>query len=53
MTRILADEEVLGSRGPPDIEKTQAILWGGFGNNHYFAVGEKLARAFSVGKGSV
>lgn len=45
---ILADEDVLGPRGLPDIEKTQAILWGGFGNNHYFAIGEKLARAFSV-----
>ena len=49
---IQADEDVLGARGLPDIEKTQAILWGGFGNNHYFAVGEKLARAFSVGRES-
>jgi flavin reductase (DIM6/NTAB) family NADH-FMN oxidoreductase RutF len=47
---IQADEEVLGPSGFPDIEKTQAILWGGRGNNHYFAVGEKLAPAFSVGK---
>jgi flavin reductase (DIM6/NTAB) family NADH-FMN oxidoreductase RutF len=47
---IQADEDVLGPRGVPDIEKTQAILWGGFGNNHYFAVGEKLARGFSVGE---
>lgn len=47
---ILADEDILGSRGLPDIEKTQAILWGGMGNNHYFAVGEKLAGAFSAGK---
>jgi flavin reductase (DIM6/NTAB) family NADH-FMN oxidoreductase RutF len=47
---IQADEGVLGPKGLPDIEKTQAILWGGFGSNHYFAVGEKLARAFSIGK---
>jgi flavin reductase (DIM6/NTAB) family NADH-FMN oxidoreductase RutF len=47
---IQADEEVLGPNRLPDIEKTQAILYGGFGNNHYFAVGEKLAKAFSVGK---
>jgi flavin reductase (DIM6/NTAB) family NADH-FMN oxidoreductase RutF len=47
---IQADDDVLGARGMPDIEKTHAILWGGFGNNHYFAVGEKLGRAFSVGK---
>jgi flavin reductase (DIM6/NTAB) family NADH-FMN oxidoreductase RutF len=47
---IQADEDVLGPKGLPDIEKTQAILWGGFGSNHYFAVGEKLGKAFSVGK---
>lgn len=47
---IQADEAVLGPNGLPDIEKTQAILWGGMGNNHYFAVGEKLAPAFSVGR---
>jgi flavin reductase (DIM6/NTAB) family NADH-FMN oxidoreductase RutF len=47
---IQADEDVLGPTGLPDIEKTQAILWGGMGSNHYFAVGEKLARAFSAGK---
>jgi hypothetical protein len=47
---IQADEQVLGSNGLPDIEKTQAILYGGFGSNHYFAVGDKLAKAFSVGK---
>jgi flavin reductase (DIM6/NTAB) family NADH-FMN oxidoreductase RutF len=55
---ILTDEDVLGSKsvlgpkGLPDIEKTQAIFWGGFGNNHYFAVGEKLAETFSIGKTS-
>jgi flavin reductase (DIM6/NTAB) family NADH-FMN oxidoreductase RutF len=47
---IQADEDVLGPNGMPDIEKTQAILWGGFGSNHYFAVGEKLGAAFSSGK---
>jgi len=47
---IQADEDVLGPDGWPDIEKTQAIMWGGIGNNHYFAVGEKLGKAFSVGK---
>lgn len=45
---ILADEDVLGARGVPDIEKTDAILWGGFGNRHYFAVGDKLIRAFTT-----
>ncbi len=46
---IQADEDVLGPKGLPDIEKTQAILYGGFGSNYYFAVGEKLAKAFSAG----
>jgi flavin reductase (DIM6/NTAB) family NADH-FMN oxidoreductase RutF len=46
---IQAHEDILGKKGLPDIEKTQAMLWGGFGNNHYFAIGEKLAPAFSVG----
>lgn len=47
---IQADAEVLGARGLPDIEKVQAILWGGMGSSNYYAVGEKLAKAFSVGK---
>jgi flavin reductase (DIM6/NTAB) family NADH-FMN oxidoreductase RutF len=47
---LLADKDVLGPNGYPDIEKTQAILYGGFGSSHYFAVGEKLAKAFSAGK---
>jgi flavin reductase (DIM6/NTAB) family NADH-FMN oxidoreductase RutF len=48
---VLADEGVLGSNGMPDIKKVQSILYGGFGNSHYFAVGEKLGKAFTVGKG--
>jgi flavin reductase (DIM6/NTAB) family NADH-FMN oxidoreductase RutF len=47
---IMADEDVLGPDGLPDIEKTRAILWGGLGSNNYFAVGEKLGKAFSIGK---
>jgi len=47
---IIADEDVLGASGFPDIEKTQPILYGGFGSSCYFAVGEKLGQAFSVGK---
>jgi hypothetical protein len=34
----------------PDIEKVQPLIWGGMGNNHYFAVGEKLGQSFSIGK---
>jgi len=47
---IQADEECLGPLALPDIEKMQAVLWGGLGSNSYVAVGDKLARAFSVGK---
>ncbi len=47
---ILSDEGVLGESGMPDIEKVQAILYGGFGSGYYYAVGEKLGKAFSVGK---
>ncbi len=47
---ILADEDVLGPKGFPDIEKTQAILYGGFEGNHYYAIGENLGAAFSIGK---
>jgi flavin reductase (DIM6/NTAB) family NADH-FMN oxidoreductase RutF len=47
---IQAQEELLGPKGLPDIEKTQAILWGGAGSNYYYAVGERLGRAFSVGR---
>ena len=47
---INAHEDVLGANGLPDIEKVQAILWGGMGNSHYFVVGENIAKAFSVGK---
>jgi flavin reductase (DIM6/NTAB) family NADH-FMN oxidoreductase RutF len=47
---ILADEDVLGAQGLPDIEKTQAILYGGFGSSYYFAVGERVGKAFSAGK---
>ena len=47
---IVADEAVLGANGLPDIEKVQPIIWGGMGNSNYFAVGEKIAKAFSVGK---
>lgn len=46
---IQADESVLSPGGFPDIEKVQAILWGGFGNNSYYAVGENLGKAFSIG----
>jgi flavin reductase (DIM6/NTAB) family NADH-FMN oxidoreductase RutF len=47
---VMADEDVLGAEGFPDIEKTQAILYGGFGSNHYFAIGERVGKSFSIGR---
>ena len=47
---ILADEDILNPKQLPDIEKVQAILYGGFGSNYYYAVGERLGKAFSIGK---
>ncbi len=48
--RIASRRDMVGPTGVPDIKKTRAILWGVLGNNHCFAVGEKLAEAFSVMK---
>ncbi len=47
---IQADEDILGPNGLPDIEKAQAILYGGSGSKAYFAIGEKLGDAYSAGK---
>lgn len=47
---IVADEDVLGEKGLPDIEKVHPMIWGGMGSNNYYAVGERLGKGFSVGK---
>jgi flavin reductase (DIM6/NTAB) family NADH-FMN oxidoreductase RutF len=47
---LVADKDVLGANGLPDIEKVQGILWGGMGSNNYYAVGENLGKGFSIGK---
>lgn len=46
---VKADEAVLGNAGLPDIEKVRPLLYAP-GQSAYFAVGPRLARAFSVGK---
>ncbi len=46
---IVADSDVLSPKQLPDIEKVRPILYGSFGSSSYFAVGSKLAKAFSVG----
>jgi flavin reductase (DIM6/NTAB) family NADH-FMN oxidoreductase RutF len=50
---ILADEKVLGENGLPDIAKVDPIVYA-TGNSTYFAVGQKLMKAFTardVGEG--
>lgn len=47
---IIADSEVLNSNNLPDIEKVRPMVWGSYGSMAYYAIGEKLADAFSVGK---
>ena len=46
---VKADEEVLDERGRPDICKVAPLIYAP-GNQAYFAVGQQLAPAFSVGK---
>jgi flavin reductase (DIM6/NTAB) family NADH-FMN oxidoreductase RutF len=47
---IVADSDILGENGLPDIEKVRPMLWGSFGNIAYFGIGEKLGDSFHVGK---
>lgn len=47
---MVADGEVLNPDRLPDIEKVRPILWGSFGSMGYYAIGENLGEAFSVGK---
>jgi flavin reductase (DIM6/NTAB) family NADH-FMN oxidoreductase RutF len=47
---IVADSDVLGQNGLPDIEKVRPMLWGSFGSMAYYGIGDKLGDAFSVGK---
>ena len=46
---VKADEEVLDERGRPDIRKVAPLIYAS-GNQAYFAVGDEVAKAFSVGK---
>jgi len=45
----LCEESGLGENGLPDIEKVRPIVYAG-GNRAYYAVGERLGAAFSMGK---
>ena len=46
---IVADSEVLTPKQLPDIEKVRPMLWGSFGSQAYFNIGDKLGDSFSVG----
>jgi flavin reductase (DIM6/NTAB) family NADH-FMN oxidoreductase RutF len=43
---VKADDNVL-TNGQPDIEKTRPFIWGSFGSNSYYAIGEKIGPAFT------
>jgi len=45
---MVADSKVLNPNQLPDIEKVRPILWGSFGSNAYYGIGNKLGNAFSV-----
>lgn len=47
---LVADEEALGEKKLPDIEKVRPMFYGGFGSSAYYGIGEKLGPAFSIGK---
>ncbi len=47
---LVADSEVLNPKQLPDIDKVRPMLFGSFGSMAYFAIGDKLGNAFSVGK---
>jgi flavin reductase (DIM6/NTAB) family NADH-FMN oxidoreductase RutF len=47
---VKADEELLGPDGMPMIEKLKPIVFSP-GNRTYYAVGERLGKAFDIGKG--
>jgi len=47
---VVANEDVLGSHGKPDIEKVKPLIYGSFGNKGYYSIGERLGDAFSIGK---
>ena len=45
---MVADSKVLNPNKLPDIEKVRPILWGSFGSNAYYTIGDKLGDAFSA-----
>jgi flavin reductase (DIM6/NTAB) family NADH-FMN oxidoreductase RutF len=46
---IVADSEVLTPKQLPDIEKVRPMMWGSFGSQAYYTIGDKLGDSFSVG----
>ncbi|MCX6304088.1 MAG: flavin reductase family protein [Bacteroidetes bacterium] len=46
---MVADSEVLNPKQLPDIEKVRPLIWGSFGSQAYYAIGDRLGDAFSVG----
>lgn len=47
---IKADPAILNAKGVPDIEKVRPFIYGSFGNRAYYAIGEQIAQAFTIGR---
>ena len=47
---VKADEDALGEKGMPDIEKVRPFLYAPVGHG-YYGIGKYLGKAFSIGKG--
>jgi flavin reductase (DIM6/NTAB) family NADH-FMN oxidoreductase RutF len=47
---VKADEEVLGDKGSPEVEKVLPLLYCPDAGMGYYAVGRRVAQAFSVGR---
>ena len=46
---MVADSEVLNPKQLPDMEKVRPMIWGSFGSQAYYSIGDRLGNAFSVG----
>jgi flavin reductase (DIM6/NTAB) family NADH-FMN oxidoreductase RutF len=44
---LVANEDILGERGMPDIEKVMPIIFGSIGSKSYYSIGSKLQEAYN------
>ena len=46
---MVSDDDMLTPNELPDIEKVRPVLFGSLGSRAYYAIGDKLGKAFSIG----